>query len=77
MKHAIQFLEQMGRDATLRYAPNGKVEAAMTAASIEPELRQAIVSRDEQVLEKLLGAQANVCCMVQVSGDDESEPNSR
>ena len=51
MKHAIQFLEQMGRDATLRYASDRNVEAAMAAASLEPALRDAIHSRDEQVLE--------------------------
>ena len=73
MKNAIRFLERMGQDSTLRYALPDSVEAAMTTASIEPVLRHAIVSRDERVLEKLLGADGNVCCMIQVADDDEAD----
>lgn len=73
MSNVIDFLERMGQDAKLRYAVGEEFEAALAAADIDPAVRAALVDADQSRLEALLGASANVCCMVQRpdEGDDE------
>jgi hypothetical protein len=60
----IDFLEQLGQDAELRYATREQLEAALIKAGIEPALRTALLRKDQRLLEALLDANANVCCMV-------------
>jgi hypothetical protein len=60
----IEFLEQLGQDATLRYATDAELEAALLQAGLNPADRTAILGKDQRLLEALLDAKANVCCMV-------------
>jgi hypothetical protein len=69
----IDFLERFGRDAELRHASDEDVETALKQAGIEPALRLAIVGKDQIELERLLGADTNVCCLINKPDDEEEE----
>ena len=71
MSNVIDFLEQMGRDAQLRSATGLEVEAALIQAGIEPGVRAAILGGDRLLLESLVGANHNICCMINVPEEEE------
>lgn len=77
MSNVIDFLERLGKDAQLRHAPDSALEQALINAQIDPAVREAILLRDQRRLEDLLGANANVCCVIyapmQEEGDEEDE----
>jgi hypothetical protein len=71
MSNVIDFLEQMGRDAQLRSATGLEIEAALLRAGIEPSARAAILGGDQLLLESLVGASHNICCMINVPEEEE------
>jgi hypothetical protein len=71
MSNVIDFLDQMGRDAQLRSATALEVEAALLRAGIEPSARAAILGGDQLLLESLVGASHNICCMINVPDEEE------
>jgi hypothetical protein len=73
VSNVIDFLERFGRDAELRHASAEDMEAALRQVGIEPAVRLAIVSKDQGALERLLGADTNVCCMINKPDDEEEE----
>lgn len=73
MSNVIEFLERMGADATLRYAPPAEVERAAEAARLERRARTAIATGDGRRLGELLGARAALCCIVAVPEDEEEK----
>ena len=72
MSNVINLLERVGADADLRHASAEAVDEALKAAGIDPALRLAIVGKDQGELERLLGVDTNVCCLIN-SPDDEEE----
>jgi len=70
MSNVITFLERMGQDAQLRYASQNDVRLALAREQIDPELQAAILAKDQQRLETLLGS-SNVCCMIEAEAGDE------
>jgi hypothetical protein len=72
MFDVIDFLERMGQDAQLRHASQDEVELALTSAEIDPELRVAILARDEPGLQALLG-QDPFCCLINPAKPDEEQ----
>ncbi len=76
MSNVIDFLERLGQDADLRYAAHPELDRAMQEAQMSPEIRAALINGDQCSLEKLLGASANVCCMIHVPlREDEEHSN--
>ena len=73
MSNVIDFLERFGQDADLRYASDGVMDEALRRAGIDPAVRLAILDKDQPALEALLGADTNVCCMVNAPDDEEEE----
>jgi hypothetical protein len=73
VSNIIDFLERLGGDAGLRHASDDAVEAALKLAGIDQAVRSAIVSKDQSALEALLGADTNVCCMINKPDDEEEE----
>jgi hypothetical protein len=71
MSNVIDFLEQLGRDASLRYRARDEIEQLLTDAGIDPALRDAFVSGDSSTLERLLGAKTDMCCLIHAPGDDD------
>jgi hypothetical protein len=66
-------LERLGQDSGLRHAPEAVLERALSEAQMIPELRAAILEGNQRMLETLLGASSNVCCMVNVPIQQEDE----
>lgn len=73
MSNVIDFLERFGRDAELRHASDEAVAEALKEAGIDPAVRGAIVSKDQGELERLLGSDTNVCCLIHSPDDDEEK----
>jgi hypothetical protein len=73
MSNVIEFLDAMGRDAQLRHADAGTLAVALEQAQIDPALRAAVLSGDQQRLESLLGARTNVVCGFAPAQDDDSQ----
>jgi hypothetical protein len=74
MSNVIDFLEHMGRDAQWRHATGEAMQAALIQAGIEPSVRAAILGEDRGLLESLVGANPNICCMVNHPQEEEEEP---
>ena len=74
MFDVIDFLESVGQDAQWRHADTQTLAAALTDAQIDPEMRMAILARDEQGLQALLG-QDPFCCLISpaMPGNDLEE----
>ncbi len=72
MTDVIDFLERMGQDAQLRHASQDEVELVLTSAEIAPELRAAVLAKDQGQLETLLG-QGSFCCVMVPGQEDEDE----
>lgn len=78
MSNVIGFLERMGRDAGLRDAARNNVSLALDDAGLDPELREAILGKDQARIVALLGGNSNVCCILapeKREDDEEQEPS--
>ncbi len=73
MTDAIDFLEQLGRNARLRHAPATELERVLAASGFEPSLRSALLADDAVRLGELLGAQPNICCLVEKPDQEDDE----
>ncbi|OOG64730.1 hypothetical protein B0E46_04780 [Rhodanobacter sp. B04] len=74
MSNVIDFLEKMGQDAQLRHASAGEVELALAHAQLDPELQMAILAKDQQQLEAILGKEPMCCLLFPVKeGEEDSE----
>lgn len=61
MSNIIDFLETLGQDANLRYAPAGDMQHVLVNSQLDQDIKQAVLAGDQQRLAVLAGAQ-NVCC---------------
>jgi len=76
MSKLIEFLNNMGGDAQLRYADATQLAAALDRTQIEPAVRDAILAGDQARLAALLGARTNVICGFAPAKDDEEQEQS-
>ena len=63
MTDAIDFLEQLGRNARLRHAPAAELEQALAASRIDPELRSALLA-DDAAARRAARRATDVCCLI-------------
>jgi hypothetical protein len=73
MTDVIDFIERLGQDSGLRYASGQVVDRVLSEAQFSPEMRIALASRDQSLLESLLGATTNVCCLINAPLGEEEE----
>jgi hypothetical protein len=71
MSSVIDLLERFGRDSRLRHATSSELERELGRANLAPAVCGAILGNDRMQLESLLGAQPNVCCMIEPVEVDE------
>jgi hypothetical protein len=74
MSDVVEFLESMGRDASLLASSPGKVEFALQSSGIAGELKAAIVRGDAMALRFLL--QISPQCAWLVPGEEQQEDES-
>jgi hypothetical protein len=72
MTDVIELLDQLGR-TRVRHAAPAELEQVLAAAGIDAGLRDALISDDPLRLGKLLGAQPNICCLVEKPDQEEEE----
>jgi hypothetical protein len=73
MSNVIDVIEQWGGDARWRHASDEAREAALIQAGFEPGLRAALLGEDAGLLETLVGATHNICCLVNHPEEEEEE----
>jgi hypothetical protein len=73
MMDAIDFFEKVGQDARLRYATSEELEDALARAQLDPAVQAAIINDDAQRLHALLGARAQLCCLIEKPEEGEEE----
>ena len=73
MMDAIDFFEKVGQDARLRYATSEELEDALARAQLDPAVQAAIINDDAQQLRALLGAQAQLCCLIEKPEEGEED----
>jgi hypothetical protein len=73
MSDVIDFLEQLGQNARLRHAGPKELEQVLALTAIDPALQGALLSQDAQQLGELLGAQPNVCCLIEKPDQDDDD----
>ena len=71
MTDVIEFLERMGQDAQLRHGSQNDIELAMTEATMAPELKLALLAKNQAKLEMLLGQLP--LCAIFLPGKEEEE----
>jgi hypothetical protein len=73
LSDVIDFMERMGGDAQLSQASTGDLAAILDATDIAPELKSAVLARDAQGLEALLGTKP-ACVLVAPPGPPGTGP---
>jgi hypothetical protein len=73
MMDAIDFFEKVGQDARLRYATSEELEDALARAQLDPAVEAAIINHDARQLGALLGARAQLCCLIEKPEEGEED----
>lgn len=71
MNDVIEFLEKMGQDPQLRQALPSDLGLALNTTGISPELRAALLARDQVQLETALGLKP--LCVFYFPGKEDEE----
>ena len=71
MSNVVQFLEALARNPKPMSAED--FATAVANAELEPAARQAILSRDADGLNRVLGGRLNVMCLVVPAENDEPQ----
>ena len=64
MENLIAFLERMGRDPSLAKLPADELAAVMAEAGLDDAPRQALLDRDADALNGLLGGRHKMMCLL-------------
>ena len=73
MSNVVDLLEKIGRSSRLQALSGEQLAQELSLAGIEPAVQAAIVQQQPRQLEQLLGANTNVCCLVNAPQDEEDE----
>ena len=65
MTDAIDFLEQLGQEPRLRHAPTPELEGARREPGSIPSCSSALLTEMQRASDALLGAQPNICCLIE------------
>lgn len=77
MSDLIQFLEQMGSNARFSHLKEADYVAAVDATSLDDAPKQALRSRDADMLNELAGGRLQMMCILfPAEGDDNKQDES-
>ncbi len=63
MSNIVDFLENVGQNASLRYASAGDMQRMLAHSQFDQDIKEAVLAKDQERLTALVGAQ-NVCCLL-------------
>ena len=69
----VDLLEKIGQSSRLQALSGEQLAQELSHAGIDPAVQAAIVQQRPRQLEQLLGASANVCCLVHAPQDEEPD----
>ena len=69
MSNVISFLQALGADAAL----DGGYAGAVDALDVGPEMRAALLARDQEAINRLLGGRGNVFSLLVPAEDDDKK----
>lgn len=72
MNNALQALEALGKTAGLHQLQTVEIEQVINLLDLDPQVQQAIVSKDTATLEMLLNVRSKIVCMVNKPEPDEA-----
>ena len=75
MSNVVQFLEALARNPKSLSAD--ELAVAIANAELEPAARQAIMERDAQALNQVLGGRATMLCFVAPAENDEPKDDEQ
>lgn len=73
MSNVIQFLESMGQDAALGSMSPEEYTAAVKALGVDDIAKHALLNRDHEALNGLLGGRMKMMMVLVPAEDDEGE----
>lgn len=73
MSNVIAFLESMGKNAALACQPEEDYAAAVDALGLDDAPRQALLDRDPDALNGLLGGRMKMMCLLFPAEGDEQK----
>ncbi len=73
MSNVIQFLESMGKDATLSTMSPAEYTAAVNALDVDDVAQHALLNRDHAALNNSLGGRMKMMMMLVPAEDDDGE----
>lgn len=73
MSNVIQFLESMGKDATLSTMSPEEYTAAVNALDVDDVAQHALLNRDHAALNNSLGGRMKMMMMLVPAEDDDGE----
>lgn len=77
MSNVIGFLEQMGKNAALSRLEGEEFAAAVDALGLDDAPRQALLARDHEALNALLGGRLAMTCMLFPADDDNKKDDEQ
>jgi hypothetical protein len=77
MSNVIGFLEQMGKNAALSRLEGEEFAAAVDALGLDDAPRQALLARDHEALNALLGGRLAMTCMLFPADDDNKKDDDQ
>lgn len=75
MSNVIAFLETLGTDARKSKLADGDYAAAVDALGLDDAPRQALLDRDAQALNGLLGGRLQMMCILFPADGDDNKPD--
>ncbi len=73
MFNVIDFLERVGQDARLRYASRSEIALDSSAIGLDPDMKEALLGRDQPMLESILVQGTFYCMQFPAREDEERE----
>lgn len=77
MTDVIDFLEKAGCDAQWRYMSQADIELALADAPFDPELKTAILAKDQRRLGSMLGYGVFCCAIMPGKDDDDGKDKDK
>ncbi len=71
MRNVLDCLEEIGRDAHLRHAGRAELVDVLTRKRVDVFVQKVMMDGSARQLEVVLGAEANVCCLIHVPQADD------